>query len=554
MPATNKETKKAVATKKTVSGVKKTVKRVVKKPATPKPKSPKKSSVAKDVPQKKIIAVRKVMSVPEEVEKSITPETGREIEMDDMMKDFSEDHARQKAEAVIVHPAMLPIKEVKENDFDDDEEEDEEEVEGGEDGEDKEEPEDDNFDSFRAELEEKTQHEAVYDNARLAKDFEPEDEHVYSDHLGRSVSLYRKIAYFFVALVAALLVFIFFFSVVKTTITLIPDQERVQNNLVFDVFDKDVSGAGEKAIKGIVKKIELEEAKVYQASGKKIIGEEAVGMVTIYNNYTKNQPLVATTRLLSADNKLFRIKETVNVPAGGSIDVAIYADEASPEMEIGPSKFTIPGLWAGLQNQIYAESKEAIVYQKKTQGIITREDIDNAILDLKQDLITKAEAQLIDGKEYSEIIYNVDDNSIESTTDGKIDEEKDSFEVKIKASVVAVAFNGAQALELAKQKLNNSVSANEEILSFDEKIVYALTSFDLQQGSASINATFEGKVTLKENSEIINKNKIVGLKKEQLEVYLGSLPGIAGYEVKFYPSFIKKVPKLVDRIEILIKK
>jgi len=39
-----------------------------------------------------------------------------------------------------------------------------------------------------------------------------------------------------------------------------------------------------------------------------------------------------------------------------------------------------------------------------------------------------------------------------------------------------------------------------------------------------------------------------------LEVYLGSLPGIAGYEVKFYPSFIKKVPKLVDRIEILIKK
>ncbi|MDO8260414.1 MAG: hypothetical protein Q7T50_02845, partial [Candidatus Magasanikbacteria bacterium] len=244
MPATNKETKKATATKKTVSGVKKTVKRVVKKPATPKPKTPKKSSVANDVPQKKTIAIRRVNSgTPENLSERIYGEL-RQEKVDEendqvdneILKDFSEDHARQKAEAAIVHPAMLPVEE--EDDFDDEEEE----VEGDEEDEGEEEPEDDDLESFRAELEEKTQHEAVYDNARLAKDFEPEDEHVYNDHLGRSVSLYRKIAYFFVALVAALLVFIFFFSVVKTTITLIPDQERVQNNLVFDVFDKDTTG------------------------------------------------------------------------------------------------------------------------------------------------------------------------------------------------------------------------------------------------------------------------------------------------------------------------
>ena len=537
MPAINKETKKTTSAKKPV-------KRVVKKTAVKEKAPAKRKPAEKKAPEKKKIVIRKIVSPEENLSapadlKTLPAEIKAEDgEMDGFMKEFSEDHARQKEEEKIEHPSMLPTGTLEETDEDFEDEE----------------AEDEDFDDFRAELEEKTQHESNYRKTLPEEKLKIEEEYSYNDHLGRSVSLYRKIAYFFVLLVATLLVFIFFFSVVKTTITLIPDQERVQNNLVFDVFDKDTTGAGEKAIKGIVKKIELEDAKQYQTSGKKIIGQEAVGMVTLYNNYTKNQPLVATTRLLSADNKLFRIKETVNVPAGGSIDVAIYADEPSPEMEIGPSRFTIPGLWAGLQDQIYAESKEAVVYQKKTQNLITKEDIDNAILDLKQDLIAKAEMQLGDNKEYSEVIYNVDENSIVSTVDGKIDEEKDEFEVKIKANVVVVAFDGSKALELARQKLDNSVSANEEILSFDEKIDYALTNFDVVQGSASINATFEGKVTLKENSEIIDKKKIVGLKKDQLEVYLGSLPGIAGYEVKFYPSFIKKVPKLVDRIEILIKK
>lgn len=535
MPAINKETKKTATAKKPL-------KRVVKKTAVKEKAPAKRKPAEKKAPEKKKIVIRKIVTPAENQPQTaelkplpaeIEVEDG---EMDGFMKEFSEDHARQKEEEKIEHPSMLPVGTLEETDEDFDTEEAED------------------LDDFRAELEEKTQHEMNYGKTVPEEKVKIEEEYSYNDHLGRSVSLYRKIAYFFVLLVATLLVFIFFFSVVKTTIILIPDQERVQNNLVFDVFDKDTTGAGEKAIKGIVKKIELEDVKNYQTSGKKIIGQEAVGVVTLYNNYTKNQPLVATTRLLSADNKLFRIKETVNVPAGGSIDVAIYADEPSPEMEIGPSRFTIPGLWAGLQDQIYAESKEAVVYQKKTQNLITKEDIDNAILDLKQDLIAKAEMQLGDNKEYSEVIYNVDENSIVSTVNGKIDEEKDEFEVKIKANVVVVAFEGSKAVELARQKLSNSVSANEEILSFDEEIAYTLTSFDVIQGSASINATFEGKVTLKENSEIIDKKKIVGLKKDQLEVYLGSLPGIAGYEVKFYPSFIKKVPKLVDRIDIQIRK
>jgi hypothetical protein len=570
MPATKKETtKKKAATKSTAAKTKKTTAKkapakkttATKKAPAKKKTSTKKATGAKKTtrkaPAKKKIAVRKVAPKEEKIEEEVEEkeeseeilpveqivpatqdneekndeqEVEKEEDFETFLKEFSEDQAQQEADENIEDPSMIPASQAIEKMTQGREEDDD----------------------FGAELEEKTQHEIRYPEDNVS---EESDSLSYNDNLGRSVSLYRKIAYFFIFLVVALLVFIFFFSVVKTTIVLIPDQERIQNNVIFDIYDKENGGAGEAAIKGLVRKLELEESKVYPATGTRVIGQEAVGEVTIYNNYSRNQPLVATTRLLSTNDELFRIKNTVNVPAGGSVDVEIYADDPSPEMAIEPTRFTIPGLWAGLQDKIYAESKEATVYQKKTKKRITREDIDNGIRELKQQLLDEAKLELGEAySDYTEVIYNIDENSIETEVDGEVDEEKDEFEITVRASVVAIAFNGNQALSLAKKKFDTSISDNKELLSFNEDIDYSLNNYDVKQGVATINASFEGKVSLKENSEIIDKNKIVGLKESQLKVYLDTLPGIAGYEIEFYPSFIKKVPKLVDRIIVEIEK
>ena len=121
-------------------------------------------------------------------------------------------------------------------------------------------------------------------------------------------------------------------------------QERISNNMIFDVYDKErASGESANGLAGVVNSLDLTYKKTYPATGEEIIGQEVVGEVIIINNYTKNQPLVATTRLLSPDGKLYRLKETVNVPAGGTVKAAVYADEPKEEMAIGPAcriKFT----------------------------------------------------------------------------------------------------------------------------------------------------------------------------------------------------------------------
>ncbi|MCU0679188.1 MAG: hypothetical protein MUC28_01935 [Planctomycetes bacterium] len=373
----------------------------------------------------------------------------------------------------------------------------------------------------------------------------------------RSIKLYRKIAYVFIALTLGLLGLLFYLSFVKLTIILIPNQERVSNNMIIDIIDSDQERqSATTVLKGVVKLVDIEHQKTYPATGAEVIGEEAVGRATIINNYDKNQPLVATTRLLTPDNKLFRLGETVNVPARGSVEAAIYADKPSADMAIGPVKFSIPGLWAGLQDKIYAESKTAIVYQQKLRKHITAEDIDNSKRDLKQELLGKAKTEVQETyQDFSQIIYKIDEDTIKSSVEGKVDDKKEEFSAVMQAKVAVVAFNDKEAASLAKQKFLASLADNKELISFDESaIIYTLNNYDYQSGAAAISATFEGKVSLREDSSVVELDKILGLNSEQLNTYLSSLPEIAGYEVKFFPAFIKRVPKLVDRIEVVIRK
>lgn len=372
-----------------------------------------------------------------------------------------------------------------------------------------------------------------------------------------SLGLYRKIAYGFIFFTVVLLATIFYLSFVKVSITITPKQERISDNLLVDIYGGDTDVAATSgAVKGVVTTTEIEQTKNYPATGVEIIGEEAVGKAFIINNYNKSQSLVATTRLLTGDNKLFRIKNTVNVPAGKSVEVEIYADDPGPSMAIGPTKFKIPGLWAGLQDKIYAESKESVEYRQKTKKYVTQTDINNSVENLRADLLVKAKNDVEgDYKDYDHLVYDIDNNSVDVEVGAKVNEEKDEFSVTIKTSVAVIAFNDDQIFNMAKEKLSSRISDDKELSGFSKSnIVYNLDNYNLERKTATVNASFEGLMSYKSDSSIIDKSMLPGLDRAQLMEFLDSKTELEDYEVKFYPSFINKVPNLVDRIEVNIKK
>ncbi len=373
---------------------------------------------------------------------------------------------------------------------------------------------------------------------------------------GMQLNIYRKIAYSFIGLTLALLAVIFYFSFVKVTITVVPRQDKVNSNLIVDIYDKDKNQTlSPGAVFGAVERMEIKKTKTYAATGSEVIGGETNGKVVIINNYTKNQPLVATTRLLSADNKLFRIKNTVNVPAGGTIEVDVYADDPGPDTAISPSRFTIPGLWAGLQDKIYAESKEPMRYRQNAKKSVTQADIDSGLRDLRKSLLADAKKEVSEKyKNYNQAVYKIDENSVSVDVGAKTGDEKEKFSITMSAALEAAAFNDEAIKKMARDKLISSIAGDRELKEFNEDdIAYGLDTFNLKQGVAAVNVSFGGKTALKTGENIIDTEKILGLTREQLDDYLDNLPAIVSYKVKFSPSFIKKVPSLVDRIEVKIK-
>ncbi|NCD00585.1 hypothetical protein EOL94_00595 [bacterium] len=367
-----------------------------------------------------------------------------------------------------------------------------------------------------------------------------------------SLGLYRKLARLFLFLTAILILVIVYFSFSKLTITISSAEEIINNNVLLDVYNNSDIG---DSLTGSVMSITAESEGMYEATGEEIIGEEVIGKVTLVNNYTKDQPLVATTRLLTQDDKLYRIKDSVTIPAGGSVEVDIYADEVKAEMAIGPTKFIIPGLWAGLQDKIYAESKEKFVYQTKIENYVRPGDITKAQEDLKSKLIkdVEKEANRMFNKT-DQVIYDVNLNLTKFEYDVEAGSKEDVFDMKAESQVVVIAFPKERAEELAHSKLSLLIPQDKEIKDFDpESLSYTLDNYNLKDGVATVKVSFSGKMSLKGNADIVDRKQLVNLKKDQIEKYLDNFSEIQSFELKFFPGFVNKAPYLPEKIDIVVE-
>ena len=372
----------------------------------------------------------------------------------------------------------------------------------------------------------------------------------------KSLGLYRRLAWKFLIMVGLLAILVFYFSFSKLTILITPQVEAMSDTLFMRVGESsnEIAEAGDfrEKVSGAVSEFVVEVEKKYPATGEEMLGEELSGKVVIINNYIKGQQLIATTRLLSSDNKLFRIKESVNIPAGGKVEVEIYADKISAEMAIGPSHFTIPGLWAGLQYKIYAESETAFTYGEKAQKYVKASDIQSATDDINNLILEKSEKNKT-LRSQDEVLYQILEVS-DMNIGAQIKDKVDEFTVKAKARVVSVTFSKDEAAKLASAKLGLLVPDDKKLAEFKpDSLSYALENYDGKNKLATVKASFSGLMVLKSNADIIDKTRLVNLNAQQISSYLSDYPEIGNYELKFYPSFVKRAPNLVDRIEVKIK-
>lgn len=383
----------------------------------------------------------------------------------------------------------------------------------------------------------------------------------------RSIGLYSRFVWRFFLVVGFLAALVFYLSFSKLNIKITPKSETLNENMLLKVSALE----NENALSGLldprenlfgeVQDFSLSFEQEFPASGEEFVGEAVSGRVKIINNYSRAQALVVTTRLLSPDNKLFRIKDAVNVPAGGEVWVDVYVDKPSREFAINPTTFTIPGLWVGLQDQIYAKSEEAFVFEQKKEKYIRASDIAGAKTVIYDEFLKRLEADIEKEKEI--LNYNGEDwgsvylldSNINIQEDSKVDTKVENFKVSISGQAKVAFFRKNDLANLALGKLNLLIPDDKELVEFNSsQIILNFETYDEKSNTATVKASFSGKMILKSDEEPVKRESLINLDESQIVTYLQSQPEVKSFELKFYPGFVKKAPRLVDRINIeLIK-
>lgn len=99
-----------------------------------------------------------------------------------------------------------------------------------------------------------------------------------------------------------------------------------------------------------------------KSEGTENANDPAQGTITVYNEQAKVQELIKNTRFETSDGLIFRIRESIKIPAGkpgapGQAQVSAYADVGGEKYNIGPTTFTLPGLKGTPSfKQVYAKS------------------------------------------------------------------------------------------------------------------------------------------------------------------------------------------------------
>ncbi len=376
---------------------------------------------------------------------------------------------------------------------------------------------------------------------------------------GRSLhlSLYRKIATVFVLLAVGLFGFVLYLSFARALVTIVPKTEPVSTELSVAVAE--APKVGVQSVPGYVLETVVDGTKTVTAEpsgGEKPVEGLACGTVTIVNGQAKDQPLVATTRLLTPQGVLFRIKRSVTVPAGGKIDVEACADKPGAAGDVGPTKFTIPGLNATLQQKTYAESSKPMTGGSSVSAVTSEVDLKKAEESLTAELTAKAMAKLkaLVPSELGEGAFSTA-NVVMRETNAVPGAKQSSFTVSLSLHVVGVFYDPIALGQSAGAALRTSVGAGKDLVSVDQGSVSAvLDAADPAAKSASLRVKVSGAAVLRQGPDAFDKSRIAGLTPKDAEQYLRSLPSVSSAKVRLRPAWARTVPTLQDHIDITVLK
>lgn len=248
--------------------------------------------------------------------------------------------------------------------------------------------------------------------------------------------------------------------------------------------------------------------KAVNATGKKNVGTKATGTVTITNKYRdsngvgQDQSFTAGTIITdSKTKKTFSLNQAVAVgkvtynpnngqPIYQSKNVGVTATAAGEDYNISATTFTI----SGGQTTEVSSSSAFTGGTTKQVTVLAKEDLDKAYLELEEQAITEAKADIVDQAKGQKLL----DGSLAQTikdkkADQAVDAQVESATASLVADVTAIVFDEKAALEKLIASMQLEIGEDEQLIIPEGKQpTFTFKEYNADKTSISFEATAQG--------------------------------------------------------------
>ncbi len=304
-----------------------------------------------------------------------------------------------------------------------------------------------------------------------------------------------------------------------------------------------------------------------KASGKEQVSLRAEGKIFVYNKSTSLQRLIKNTRFESPDGLVYRIKESIEVPAAtkdakgatvpGSVVADVFADSTGEKFNIKPAKFTVPGLKGSDQfDNVYGES--TVAFSGGFEGkkyILDEQELNTAQQALHVELRDKLLKRLEEEKPAGFVVYKDAVTFVYETLPST--EYGDSLAtIKEQARLQVPIFKEP---ELANYLAEKSVpDYNNEPVTLSDPYTLTFSYTDAATGLSDIKGSTSLDITLKGNTQVVwkfdedvLKSELVGKKKTEADLVLGKYSSsISKAQSEVRPFWANSFPKSPKNITI----
>lgn len=305
----------------------------------------------------------------------------------------------------------------------------------------------------------------------------------------------------------------------------------------------------------------------FPASSRQNVSQKASGTIRIVNAYgAQSQPLVATTRFMTEDGKIYRLTQAVTVPAARvengqviptSIEANVEADQPGEAYNLsGNRRLAIPGFqgtpkYTGFYGELIRIDGGLI----GERAVPTAQDIEQAKQRVTDTLKASFSNSALNRPNGLVILPDASQIEIKTLTVSSSTDAAGNFTVLGEAILQAVAFRESDIKEFIENTANQELSreADSPQLVFREfTIEYPQVQADFAQGTLQLTARATGVLAPMFSAEEFIP-KMLGKDLDEVRAMTAQLPGLDQAKISIWPFWLSSLPETESRIHLTVE-